>query len=367
MKQLYNLLLTAAVLTASLAVTNVRAQAFPQADPAVITISKQGPSDPVPTGSNISGTAILKFRVANNSAGTIATGKIPALSVFYTVQFNPYYTYQSLVPSSQFEVFYASPGAPDYVVQLRNIVDINPGDVFDFYLNVVATQETTTPGGEIVTLNVDRFPPPACGNTTTANDNVSKSFNVISLIPLPARFIDLTAVLNHQQVDLKWTTRDELNVNSFELERSTNGRDFLAITTKPAAGNTSGTTDYTYSDNVQQLVSPVIYYRVKTIDNDGRTSYTKIVTVKLAKTTSVLVWPNPFTTQVNLQVTSVVKTKGFIKLYNSAGFEVKSQPITLAAGTNFLTVDGLGTLPKGVYMVDVRINNERIFSGKLTK
>src|SRR5690242_14585535 len=276
MKYLYNISIILAIFISTVA-NNANAQSYPHAEPAVITITKQGPSDPNPSGSVIVGNAILKFRVANNSAGNNSNGKIPAGAVFYTVQFNPYYTYQSLVSSSQFAVTYASPGSPDYVVQLTNTVDINPGDVFDFYLNVIGTMPTTNPNGEIVTLNVDRTLPIQCGNTQTGNDNVSKSFLVSAATTLPVKSLDLSAVLNANNVDLKWTTVDEYNTSSFDVERSTDGRIFSAIGSKPASGNTTGSKDYTYLDmNVHLLQSSIIYYRIKMMDINGAYIYSRI-------------------------------------------------------------------------------------------
>lgn len=365
MKHIYRLISTV-VISALLMTTKAKAQ-NPLADPAVITITKQSPSDPAPTGSNIAGSAVLKFRVANNSAGSSANGTIPAGAVTYTVQFNPYYTYESLVPTSQFAVTYASPGSPDYVVQLTNSVPILPGDVFDFYLNVDATQETTNPAGEIVTLNVDRTLPIACGNTSTANDNVAKSFNVVSLITLPVRYIDLTAVLNNDIVNLKWITKDELNVDHFELERSTNGSSFVLLNNRQAVGNTTGQTDYTFLDDIRSLSSATIYYRVKTVDEDGKFYYSKVVMVVLRRSASIFTWPNPFTDNVNLKINAIARSKATIRLYTSNGLLIKQVDATLAAGSNFILVDGLAQLSKQVYVIDVIVDNEKIFSGKLIK
>src|SRR5689334_20525316 len=103
------------------------------ADPAVITITQQSPTDISPIGTNIAG------------------------NLTYTVQFNPFYNFISLVATSQFSVTYSD--ASNYVMQLTNSVPLEAGDVFDFYLNVKPTSNTTTPAGEIVTLNVDRTVP----------------------------------------------------------------------------------------------------------------------------------------------------------------------------------------------------------------
>ena len=368
MKHIYRLI-SMICISALLMTTKATAQANPQADPAVLDINKQGPSDPAPTGSNISGSAVLRFEVANNSAGNASNGTIPAGALIYTITFNPYYTYQSLVTSTQFEVISASPGSPNYSVFIRNTVPMQPGDVMNFYLNVTATQETTTPGGAAVTINVDRNPVPSiqCGNVSTANDNVSKSFSVISLITLPVRYLDLTAALNNNTVNLRWLTKDEVNVSHFELERSTDGRNFVPITTKTAAGNTVGNTDYTYPDDIRLLTGSTIYYRIRTVDMDGQFYYSKVVLVVLKQDASVFVWPNPFTDKVNLKISATNRSKASVRLYTSNGLLIKQVETSLVAGSNFISIDGLGNLSRQAYMVDVIVDNQKIFSEKLIK
>ena len=47
---------------------------------------------------------------------------------------------------------------------------------------------------------------------------------------------------------VKWTTEQESGIDYYELQRSTNGIDFIAIN-RQAPGNTMGPNNYSYSDN----------------------------------------------------------------------------------------------------------------------
>ncbi len=337
----------------------VTAQPFPQADPAVVDITKD------PLGDNIIGTAVLKFRVANNSAGTPANGQIPANALDYTIQFNPSFTFVNLQPTAEFAVTSALPNAPDYVVHITNLVPLNPGDVLDFFLRVKGTQLVAFPPGATVTCNVDRTLPIACGNTIFANDNVSKAFGVT--LVLPVKLLTLSAVLNNNQVALKWVTTDELNLSSFELERSTDGINFTVINNRSAAGNTIGETSYLYDDNIQSVTAGVIYYRVKAKDINGSFEYSRIRTIKLGKGTSFLMYPNPFTDQVNLQITSQSNAKGLVRLYNTAGVQIRSMDISLSAGVNALSLTGLERLSNGSYIIEIYIAGVKVYTEKLVK
>jgi len=370
MKYIYSIL-SALTLALLLTATGVQAQSNPQADPAVLDINKQGPGDPNPTGINISGTAILKFEVENASTGTTANGLIPAGAVEYTLTFNKYFTYESLVASSDFFVFSSSPGAPNYTVKIRNSVALVPTGpstpAYVFYINVKGTEQTTAPGQAIVTMNVVRTLPIQCANIDAGNDNVSKGFNVIALASLPLHSIDLVATLNNQNIDLKWTTRDELNVDNFELQRSTDGSNFDPIATKQAVGNTVGVTNYAYPDNINTLSAAVIFYRVKVTDKDGFTYYSKIVAVPLKKKATITAWPNPFVDKINFAISATAKGQATVRLYNTSGQIMKQVEVSVSAGNNFIAVDNLDRLPKQTYLVEVTMNNEKIFSGKLIK
>src|SRR5690606_1397588 len=104
---------------------------------------------------------------------------------------------------------------------------------------------------------------------------------------------------------LKWATASEENTRDFRLERSLNGTDYTVITVVPAAGNSSATNHYQYVDqNIDQLNSQVMYYRVKQTDIDGRFTYSSIVqlTYRNDDVKPSIVYPNPTTGMVNILV-----------------------------------------------------------------
>lgn len=249
-----------------------------------------------------------------------------------------------------------------------------PGNCVTFFINVTSGG---TEGGPLTITGTLAFAGgtsgTACTNgaqtvgNLTANDNSTTSVTVFAQGPLPVRSLDLAAVLNDQNVDLKWITKDEQNVSNFELERSTDGRSFTSITNKQAVGNTTGETSYTHRDDVHMLSATVLYYRVKAIDQDAKQYYSKVVPVTLSKAGAIVVWPNPFAGQVNIRINASAKGKALVKFYTSTGVVVKQMEASVSSGTNFITLDGLEHLPKQTYFIQVMINNEKVFSGKLIK
>jgi SdrD B-like domain/Secretion system C-terminal sorting domain len=187
--------------------------------------------------------------------------------------------------------------------------------------------------------------------------------------PLPLHQFSLKAILNpNKTIGLIWIAENEVNTKDFIIERSVDGINFRYVGSRPATGNRNITTTYTVDDNVEALLqSKAVYYRIKAIDIDGKSGISNTVIVRLTKSKSLQVWPNPFKGQVNLQID--VRTPGplFVKVTNINGQVVSSTRINTTRGTNFLSVKDLDKLPRGIYQVEVTLDTERVLSQKMIK
>lgn len=77
--------------------------------------------------------------------------------------------------------------------------------------------------------------------------------------------------------------------------------------------------------------------------------------------------PNPMQNALRVGFTNAgLTTEGVLSLTDIAGILVHQQAITLQSGENNILLDNLEKIPKGVYMVSLRVN-ERIFSTKVIK
>lgn len=95
---------------------------------------------------------------------------------------------------------------------------------------------------------------------------------------LPVKFLGFSAVLKNKDVLVQWSTTEEVNASVFELERSFDAANWTTIAYIAAAGNTSATTNYSYTD--KNINSGTVYYRVKQVDMDGKFTFTPIRSVK---------------------------------------------------------------------------------------
>lgn len=98
---------------------------------------------------------------------------------------------------------------------------------------------------------------------------------------------------------LSWATTQEINSDHFDILRSADGRQFVAIGTVGATGAANGSA-YHYTDaNAPQGKS---YYRLQQVDRDGKSTMSDIVTIDNAgRGFTIGAWPNP--AKDNLSVT----------------------------------------------------------------
>jgi hypothetical protein len=133
---------------------------------------------------------------------------------------------------------------------------------------------------------------------TTVINNMSytgilPSSATVGGILLPLNWLSFTAVKQGNNALLNWAVANEDDNHHYELQRSNNGTDFTVIATINKSVN--GNTNYSYTDvGIHNSGATILYYRVKQVDFDGKTSFsdTRFITLD-KKTGPVTVFPNP--------------------------------------------------------------------------
>jgi hypothetical protein len=96
---------------------------------------------------------------------------------------------------------------------------------------------------------------------------------------LPVTWVNFTAKVQQRNVVLDWTTSNELNNESFLVQRSGDGKTFETIGKVKGAGTTTRLSNYQFIDT-RPMVG-VSYYRLQQIDIDGKSSLSKVEVVQL--------------------------------------------------------------------------------------
>jgi len=155
---------------------------------------------------------------------------------------------------------------------------------------------------------------------------------------------------NNETSVLSWTAQSEINANHYEIERSENGINFINRGNVNAIGSPIKTQDYTYNDAINTNAS-TLYYRLKMVDNDGSYIYSNIVSLKLNELN--LTYPNPFVSNIKVDVVSQIEEVGHVKLIAIDGRIVNQFDVKLTRGNNSIQINNLEKLPKSTYTVEV--------------
>jgi hypothetical protein len=166
-------------------------------------------------------------------------------------------------------------------------------------------------------------------------------FACIPATPLPVTLIKFYGERsNSVQVQLNWTTSEEVNNDHFKVERTLNpANGFQVVASVKGKTNSAENTSYQVTDPNNEEV--YTYYRLAQYDLDGSRTYSRIIAVKgFIEPLSVIPFPNPARSQdlkfrvtghktsesLNVQVFDV---KGNNIYQNNAYFLTEDQQILL--------------------------------------
>jgi bilirubin oxidase len=145
--------------------------------------------------------------------------------------------------------------------------------------------------------------------------------------PLPLSLTSFNAIKEKDNIELNWTSEQQVNVKSFVVERSYDAKDFENIGSVNVS--TKEKDSYSFVDkNYQNANAAIVYYRLKIIDNDGTFIYSPIRTVSLnnAATTDYEVYPNPANNKVYVNLKDAANSVYYITIIDARGRAVMMLP-----------------------------------------
>jgi hypothetical protein len=179
-----------------------------------------------------------------------------------------------------------------------------------------------------------------------------------SQITLPVTISYFNGAVTTGAVKLTWLVSSELNVNRYEVERSSNGKTFTRIGQVPA----SLLTTYTYPDAT--ATSGSNYYRLKAVDNDGKYKYSSVVLIKLGKNSlasALRVYPTVTSSLITVEYSTGVNS---IDLVSMDGRLLKT--LKPAEGSNQISIN-VANLHTGLYLLRVWSSESESASMKFVK
>ncbi len=169
--------------------------------------------------------------------------------------------------------------------------------------------------------------------------------------PLAVSFKTVKAYEQNRNINVEWKVENEIDMKQYEVEKSTDGSNFIKMNTTAALNQTSAI--YTWTD-----VNPVTgynFYRIRSIAFGGEIKYSSIVKVLIGKGASgIVIYPNPVQNgTVNLQMNNMPGGTYSMRLINTLGQVVQTMQLKHAAGSSTETLPLGSQLAKGNYNLEI--------------
>jgi hypothetical protein len=192
-----------------------------------------------------------------------------------------------------------------------------------------------TPTSTTVPVSIDVFDPDGYQGSMTAfgtKGSFYKTFwgsewgseyrNIIlSNSSTPVELASFTGSSNGKNVELRWTTATENNNRGFEVQRSFDKVNFIAVGFVNGRGTTTEKTSYIFED--KNITGGKLYYRLKQYDFNGSTKVTDIVEVNhVVDFTLSQNYPNPFNPSTVITFSLPLSANVTIDIYNPLGARV---------------------------------------------
>jgi hypothetical protein len=171
--------------------------------------------------------------------------------------------------------------------------------------------------------------------------------------PLPIKLLSFTGKCLNNSTLLNWSTASEINNDYFIIERSSDATNWQFVMKVPGHGSSNTILNYSAKDD--KPLPGTTYYRLKQTDYNGKYDYFGPVSINcnnIPEEQNIAFFPNPFTSELMVDIHNISFTNAFIKIYDMVGKKVYELPLTgTDTNTQKLSLD-LQNLKAGIYSIE---------------
>lgn len=227
--------------------------------------------------------------------------------------------------------------------ELGTTLDFSSGNTVDINLNFTLNANWIADNCELVSFiqNLD-------GKEILQGSKVT----LPELTVLPVELTSFTAKSSTNQVNLTWTTATEINNSGFEIQKSTDGSEFVSVGFIKGNGTTTEPKAYSFVDNHLNNVTGKLYYRLKQIDYNGAFNYSEIVEVVIDLPLEYSLnqnYPNPFNPSTKIKYSVPEQNLVSIVVYGVTGEEIATLVNEVKEAGNYEIEFNALQLSSGVY------------------
>lgn len=174
---------------------------------------------------------------------------------------------------------------------------------------------------------------------------------------MPVTLVSFKAKSEGHVRQLAWETSMEIDNDYFEIQRSTDAKNFVAIGQIKGSAAGIKTHYYSFTDR-EAIVASNIYYRLKMVDLDQTFAYSRIANVPMQGPDNVLIYPNPSSDILYLNVRdwTAVSTVRLTDLNGKIVYESEKTPAKTIAVKKF---------PAGSYVISITDQSGSITSQRI--
>ncbi len=196
---------------------------------------------------------------------------------------------------------------------------------------------------------------------SVTNDSGSTSKNRFEILfepvyILPLKINSIKAYKMPTGIRIDWTTRNDISIDRYEVQKSANGKQFTPVTALQAEHSTFPK-NYFYFDS--NPVNGNNYYRIKSINQSGTQEYSEIVNVKGNYVKEYFeIYPNPvISNEITIEFNNVPTGIYKAKLIGSAGETIYIKILNHQGGSSSQKMVIDAHLPAGNYTLQILGNN----------
>ncbi|MFP5040471.1 leucine-rich repeat domain-containing protein [Parasediminibacterium sp. JCM 36343] len=184
--------------------------------------------------------------------------------------------------------------------------------------------------------------------------------DTINITALPIQSISLQAKTINGNTLLQWQTINEINTQSFVVQRSMEGKSFADCGGINAAG--SGSNSYSFQDSdAGSFNSTTVYYRIKALDKDGNYIFSPVISLLLTanRFPSFTIFPNPAKDVLTIKGNNITS----VQIIDNAG---KMVVVSIAMESTNPQLF-IKNLPAGNYMAIIKTKKGEVNAVKFIK
>lgn len=231
---------------------------------------------------------------------------------------------------------------------------------YRFVFNASSLQNTGLEGFVEDNYTKTRTPLNMNGNTevnftisAVADSKAANRFRIVfkEMRVMPVTFTSVKASHKNTTVSVDWKVENQSNLKQYDVEKSTDGSQFTKVGTVDA--NNKSASDYNWTD--ANPVEGYNYYRIRSVDLDGKTAYTSIVKVQMSQTAAeIKVYPNPAVdAKVSIELNNLPAGIYYARLFNPLGQVIVSQKIIHPTGSSTETIQWSHSTARGIYQLEI--------------